>query len=594
VSPPPRLDRFRRGGTSRVVPAVLASPALRPVMLAFLLFNAVEYATWVAILLYAYGATGPASVGVVGLAQLVPSAIFAPVAATLADRYPRERVLPAGYLIQAAAMALTAAGMVLGAPPLAVYAAAAVAASVLTLTRPTQGALLPTLARTPDELTAANGLAGSVEGVGLLVGPLAAAAILVVAATGAVFAAGAAGAAVAALLVARLPIPDGDATPMPEHDHDPEGAAGHEHHEHHAHEAEDTLEGESAGRRLVRGLGTLSGHPDAGLVVGILSVRMIVIGAMDVLYVLLALDVLGTGEPGAGILNAAMGLGTIAGGAATFALVGRRRLAPVIAGGAVAVGAALVVLAGVGTAWLAAALFAVTGMGLAVIDVAGRTMLQRVAQDRVLVRLLGALEGMGMAGLAVGSILVAAVTGFVSVQAAVVVSGLVVPVAVGLAWVRLRAIDARADVPVHELALLRVNPILSPLPAPQLEAVARRCRWLTLEVGEVLIREGDRGDRYYVLASGSVRITQGGRFLRDLVRPGDGLGEIALLRDVPRTATASATSSVVALSLDRAEFLEAVTGHEQARASGIRVADERAATGPDEEGEPAEDAGGAA
>jgi MFS family permease len=339
---------------------------------------------------------------------------------------------------------------------------------------------------------------------------------------------------------------------------------------------EDTegLEAEPGRRRIVRGLRTLAANPDAALVVGLLSLRMLVIGALDILYVLLALEVLGTGESGAGMLNAAMGLGTIAGGALTFALAGRRRLAPGLAGGAITVGLTLVMLAGTTGAAAAAALLAVTGIGFAIVDVTGRTMLQRVAQDRVLARLLGALEGIGMASLAVGSILVPVLVGLWSIPVALVALGLVFPVAIGVTWIRLRTIDARAHVPVRELALLRQNAVLSPLPAPQLESVARQVRWLTFETGEVLISEGDRGDRYYVLANGAVRITQAGRFLRDLAATGDGFGEIALLRDIPRTATATVSAPVVVIALERADFLQAVTGHEQAHAASNRIIEE--------------------
>jgi hypothetical protein len=342
-------------------------------------------------------------------------------------------------------------------------------------------------------------------------------------------------------------------------------------------EDEDTgsLEAESGRRRIVRGLQTLASNPDAALVVGLLSVRQLVIGAMDVLYVLLAMEVLGTGEPGAGVLNAAMGLGAIIGGALTFALAGRRRLAPALAAGAMTVGLAIVLLGGTSNATAAAMLLAVTGMGFAVVDVTGMTMLQRVAQDRALARLLGGLEGMGMVALAVGSILVPVLVGLWSIQTAVVAIGLVFPAAIGVTWIRVRTIDARARarVPVRELTLLRRNLVLSPLPAPKLESVARQVRWLTFETGEVIITEGDRGDHYYVLASGSVRITQAGRILRDLATAGDGFGEIALLRDIPRTATATASEPVVVIALERADFLQAVTGHEQAHAASGRIVD---------------------
>jgi hypothetical protein len=377
---------------------------------------------------------------------------------------------------------------------------------------------------------------------------------------------------VAAALVARLPRPHERTTSL----------AGMAAHDDHAHPgapddggAPPDMAVESAASRITNGLHTLRHHPDAALIVGLMSARTLVIGAMDVLYVLLALDVLGTGEPGVGVLNAAMGLGTIAGGAITFGMVGRRRLSPVLAASAIAVGGAMLLLAGANEVAVAALLLAVAGLGCAVIDVAGRTLLQRVSDDRVLARLLGALEGIDMLGTAAGSLLVPIVATIAGLDVAIVVVGLVMPLAVAAAWLRLRHLDAAVDLPVREVALLRMNAILSLLPPPQLEAVARGTRWFTAEPGDVLIREGDAGDRYYVLASGSLRITQAGRHLRELSTPGDGLCEIALLRDVPRTATATATSAVVGLAIERAPFLQAVTGHETARATGSRIADAR-------------------
>jgi Major Facilitator Superfamily. len=202
-------SRFRThlAVTLRVVRAVLRSPALRRVELAFLLFNAVEFGTWIAILLYAYAAIGPTSVGLVAVVQLVPAAIVAPLSANLADRFPRDRILFAGYLVQVAAFGSTAIGMAIGAAPVLVVVAAAFAATSLTVTRPTQGALVPSLARTPEELTAANGLSGTVEGAGMLLGPLSAAAILAVATPTAVFGAATVACLVAAMLVIRLPKP---------------------------------------------------------------------------------------------------------------------------------------------------------------------------------------------------------------------------------------------------------------------------------------------------------------------------------------------------------------------------------------------------
>jgi signal-transduction protein with cAMP-binding, CBS, and nucleotidyltransferase domain len=153
------------------------------------------------------------------------------------------------------------------------------------------------------------------------------------------------------------------------------------------------------------------------------------------------------------------------------------------------------------------------------------------------------------------------------------VVAIILPAIVVLSWGRITALDARAVVPVRAIALLKATPLFAPLPGPQLEAVARRGVWLTYPSSTTIIREGEAGDRYYVLASGAVSVEQGGRFLRDLDRPGDGFGEIALLRDVPRTATITTTSEVAVFAIDRAPFLAAVTGHPDAFATADRQVD---------------------
>ena len=540
----------------RVVRAILASPALRHVELAFLLFNAVEFGTWVAMLLYAYSATGPASVGLVALIQLAPAAVVAPLSANLADRYRRDRVLFAGYLVQAAAFGVTAVAMAVAGPPILVYAVAAAAATSLTITRPTQGALLPSVSRTPEELAAANGLSGTVEGTGLMLGPLAAAVIMAVASPTTVIAAGAVACLVAAALVARLPVaaraPAVATDPNPG---DQDASAPHD--------------GLLSGIRTVRQAGATR------LVIGILALRMVTVGATDVLFVLLALQVFRIGDSGASLLSAAMGLGMIVGGAVTFSLVGRQRLAPVLAVAAVVWGASLAIVGTVAPVVLAGPLIAVGGIGYAACDVVGRTILQRVTADRMLARVLGALEGIGIVGLAVGSITVPFIVAVVGIEPALVVVGLLLPLGVLLSWSGLRAIDRTALVPTRALDLLRSGALFAPLPPPQLETVGRRSRWLTVEPGQVIIREGDPGDSYYVLESGELSISQGGRHLRNTTERGEGFGEIALLRDVPRTATVTAVRSSVLLMLGRADFLEAVTGHPQAHDAARRVAADR-------------------
>ena len=543
----------RVGPPIRAVRGVVGNRSLRRVGIAFALFNAAEAATWIAILVYAYVATGPASVGLVALFLLLPAALAAPAVAALGDRYPRQRVLVAGYAAYGAGLAATAAIMVTGAPTAIVYLVAAIGSAALVVVRPTQSALLPALADTPDELTSANGAAGVVEGAGIVVGPLAAALILAQATPAAVFAAAAALVLAGGLFVLRL---HGQSGSQPAAARIPP--------------ASDRA---APGRwnATVDGVRAALTDPDARVVVGLMSARMLMIGAADVLFVLMALDLLGMGEPGAGMLNAAFGGGSILGGVASFILVGRSRLASVAAVGACLWGIALV-LAG----WLASPILAITfiaagGAGLAIVDVAGRTILQRSVRDEVLARVFGVQEGLAMAALAVGSLLVPLLVAVLGLTGAILVIAAILPVIVGFVWAKLVALDARTPVPVLAIALLRRVPLFNPLPAPNLEAIAKRAAWLTVDPGRVVIREGDAGDSYYVLASGSVKVERAGRLLRELGAPGDGFGEIALLRDVPRTATVTATANSVFLTIDRASFLAAVTGNPLVRARADTV-----------------------
>jgi MFS family permease len=535
------------GGIATVLRRLVGNSALRRVLPAFFLFNTAEFGTWVAILIYAYEGTGPVSVGVVALVQLVPAALLAPAAASLGDRYPRERVLAFGYAVQAIAMLTTAMAMLAEAPVLLVYAAATVAASSLVVTRPTQSALLPGLAASPEDLTAANAASGLIEGAGILAGPLMAAAILTSGTPGTVFLAAAVLLVIAALATMRL-------RPAPV-------IAGID---------DSQSRDDEEDRGVLAGLRIIVADRDARLVVGLLTVRMLMIGAADVLFVLLALDLLGTGEPGAGILAGALGAGAILGGAATFTIVGRSRLAAVAAAGALAWGIGLAVIGLTASAILAPLLVVLGGAGLAIVDIAGRTMLQRSIRDEVLARVFGLQEGLAMAGLAAGSVLVPVLVAAGDVVFAVLVVAATLPVIVAVRWRGLTDLERRAVVPVRELALLRRNPIFRPLPAPQLEAVARRCVWVTTPSGVELIRQGEPGDRFYVLAAGRLRVLHDGVLLRKLSTPGEGVGEIALLRGVPRTATVTTTADSTLLAIDRAPFLTAVTGHPDASAAAER------------------------
>jgi MFS family permease len=543
--------RAQLGISLRVVRAILRNPSLRRVELAFLLFNTVEFGTWVAILLYAYETIGPASVGLVAVVQLVPGAVLAPFIAGFGDRFRRDRVLFLGYVAQTVTYGATWLGMALAAPPVLVVLAATCAATALSITRPAQGSLVPSLSRTPEELTCTNGLSGAMEGTGMLLGPLIAAAILAVTTPAGVFGAATVGCLVAAALVLRLPARAPTVTEAPV-----------------APDAPDRPEGPGS---VLDGIRLAARHGGTRIIVGILALRMVVIGALDVLFILLALEVFDIGESGAGLLNAALGLGVVVGGALTFTFVGRQHLAPVLAVAALAAGLALVAIGLVPVASTAAILVILAGCGFAACDVVGRTILQRATPDLVLSRVLGALEGIDFAGLALGSLLAPLVALAIGVQPAMIAFGILLPAGIVLAWAGLQAIDRHALVPLRAIALLREDVVFAPLPQASIEWLARQTRWLTIEPGQVLIAEGDAGDAYYVLESGALAVTKGGVPIRVCDRRAEGVGEIALLRDVPRTATVTARDPSVLLVVRRQEFLEVVAGHPASREAAQQV-----------------------
>jgi MFS family permease len=509
----------------RVLGGVVRNRELRRVLLAFVGFNAAEWGVWIAMLVYAYDHGGATTAGLVAVAQLFPAALFAPIAGSLGDRFRPTRVLAAGYVAQAVAMGATATVLLRHGPPLAAYALAAVAATAVTITRPAQAGLLPALARTPEELTASNVAAGWIESVSVLAAPALAGVLLGAGGAGTVFAVMAAVALAAAVLVATVPGP---------------AATG-------------------AGVDTPTALQAATAEPGPRALVWLLTVESVAIGALDVLYVVLAIDVLHHGGSTAGYLNAAFGAGGVIGIGVTVALVGRRRLAPPLLAGLALWSAALVAVAAVSSFGVAFALLAVAGIGRTTLDVAGRTLLQRIARPGALARVFGLLEGASMAGLAVGSILASAFVALAGGRGAFVCLAVVLPVTALVVLKPVLAADS-AVLPVVEIARLRASRIFSALGPPTVEGLARALQPVEAAAGTTVVREREPGDRFYIVAEGSLDVSVNGEHVTELGR-GDCFGEIALLRDVPRTATVTARTDSLLDALDKETFIAAVTGH---------------------------------
>jgi len=537
------------GRRRRAFRSLAGNSALLRVLAGYVLFTLTEYSVWIAMLVYAYSRGGATVAGLVAVAQLAPAAVVAPMVASVADRRSPVSLLAGGYLVQAAAMAATAAAVMVGAP-LAAYAAAAVAATAVTTTRPAQAALIPSVAATPDQLTAANVVVGWLEaaataGSGLLAGVL-----ISVAGVGSVFAVCAGLAVAAALLVAGLqvaPLTSGPQQP-------PRVLAG-----------------------IGEGLRLAVRRPRLRLMLALLTAEAVVLGALDLLIVIVAITVLGRPQSWAGYLTFACGVGAVLAATVSAVLVGRRLGAPIL-GAALVLSGALSALAlslgAVGTV----ALLAVAGASYTLLDIATRTLLQRSVPPQLIGRVFGLLEGLMMAGYALGALLVPALVYLGGSRLALLGVAAVLPLAAAVGGRALFGLDAETPVPVVEIALLRSLPLFAELPAPAIEGLAAALSPIHLAPGTVLIQQGGAGDAYYAIAAGELDVQHDGQFLRRCGR-GEGVGEIALLRDIPRTATVTAHSAATVYELRRDLFLTAVLGHAPTQRQANRIADTRLATG---------------
>ena len=523
------------------------NPALRRAQLAWGGFHAAEWASVVALSVVAFAADGAGAVGLVLFARMVPSALVAPFVAVVGDRYRRERILLVVHLVRALACVGAAVALAAGSSTIVVYVLAVLAAVPLAAHRPSHLALAPLLARTPRELAASNVAALAFESSAVLVGPALAALLLTISGPAAVFGACATLSFLSLVAIAGV-----------------RPAAS----------FEAPAERTGVLHELREGARSLARNRPVRLVVGLAGAQAFVRGALGVLLVVVAIDVLGMGESGVGVLTAAFGVGGVVGAAAGVSLVGRGRLGRPFGLSVAGWGFPLVVLGLWPEQWVAVVCLALSGLANSLLDVSGFTIMQENADARVLGRIFGLFELVVIVTVGIGSLLAPVAIDVLGSRGALVAAGAFLAVLAALAARPLRRIDDAAEIRVAELELLQRTSVFAPLPYAALRGLAASLGEWRGRAGEVIVRQGDDGDLVYVIAEGRVSVTRDGEALREL-GPDDVFGEIALILDVPRTATVTAAGSVVLRTLAREPFLAAVTGNQLSQEALRRLVDAR-------------------
>jgi MFS family permease len=415
----------------------------------------------------------------------------------------------------------------------AVYVLAILSSVASTAYSPAQGALLPLLVETPEELTAANVVSNTISSVGMFAGPAIGGVLLALSGPAAVFAFNGAVLVWSAAFVVQV-----------QRDKPPE-----------------RTERPRFWPELTAGFSTVVRRPALRVIVGLTGAQTLTSGLLEVLLVVLAINLLHSGNAGVGWLNAAIGIGSIVGAFVVAVVSARRRLATGFALGIVVSVVPIALAAGVSTLAPALILFGIIGAGSVLVEVGGITLLQRSTENNVLGRVFSVMETTILGALAIGSLVAPALVSWLGAKGALIATGVFLPPLLVPLWPSLRRIDAEAVIAEEPLELLRRIEIFAELPEPVLERLAAGATAVSTAAGQVVVALGEVGNHYYVIATGRAVVEPEEGPKREL-GPGEGFGEIALLRDVPRTATVRAAEPLQLYAIGRDDFLAAVTGHD--------------------------------
>ncbi len=527
----------------RVIGVVARTHVLTRLLLAYLVMIVAEFGEWLAVIVYAYIRGGASAAGLVVILQLIPSMLLAPIISAKLTHIGVARLLAGAYAAAAATLGCCGVAMLAGAPVSVVYLAATAFSLSLGVGRPLHHVLMPLVVRHPDELTSANIATSWSEGVGALVGP-ALAGVLISADGPGLACAALAGLCLSTPLLAHV-------RPLRADAQEPGGEEG---------DLSDLL----AAARVI------FSRPNTRALIAFPAGAAAIEGAIDLLVVVLAVQILAIGPGAAGYLSAAFGAGGLLGATIAVLFAGRRLALPLAAASLIG-GLALGALALASTVLVAVLLLVLVGAARTMQSVTAQTLLQRSTPLDVIVCAFALIESMRDLAMALSALIIPLLIGLGGAKAAFLGMACFALIAVLATARRIRRIDSEASIPVVEMGILRNMEIFSALPAAPLETLAREAHYASVHPGTAIISEGEEGDSYYAITHGSVRVTKGEREIRQL-RSGDGFGEIALLYPVRRTATVTATSETTLLRIGREAFLTAMRAHLATSAATERAA----------------------
>jgi MFS family permease len=507
------------------------SGPLARLLTAWLFASSGRWAFLIAAAVYAFDRSGTGATGLVAAAGVLPAVVAAPLTGTLIDRLGRGGVVAGACAVEAAAIGGAAAVMSVHGALWPIILFAALSSAAATAPRPALEALMPALASTPDELVRATAAWAATDNVGFLLGGGIGGIAIALLGAAAVTAVAAGLFALAAIFALELPWVK-------------------------ATEVDEPEEEQGGLRDALAGLRALVHAPLLRTGFLLLAGLTLIEGTTNVQLVVLSISHLGMGNGGPGQLFAVWGVGGVMGSAALLALVRLRGYGLALLLGALVFAVGIGVCGADGVA-LALVAMLPAGIGFALVETAVMGLVPRLADDAVAGRVYALSEILYAAGGGVGALIAPALISALGAPGSLAAVGGAYGVLAVAASRRLARLDEGQEQASRVRELLRRISFLAPLPLPRLERLVRRAEPVAVPAGATVMTAGEPGDEFYAIAEGEVEIVEYGR----TQGPGTGFGEIALLADVPRTATIRALTDLELWSLDRRSFVAAVNSH---------------------------------